>query len=101
MVTDKSGTLYLGAPDIYAMNPATGETRMVIESRGKTPFLASAIRSPCGPSVRYRTNSSVCTPPPNTKMNHKPGNRSGLMEWNGMEWPTPNKEWTREPAIFN
>jgi len=41
MVTDKSGTLYLGAPDIYAMNPATGETRMVIASRGlQTPLFS-------------------------------------------------------------
>lgn len=34
MTTDRNGMLYLGAPDIYAMDPATGETRVVIESRG-------------------------------------------------------------------
>ena len=33
MATDQQGTLYLGAPDIYAMNPVTGETRVVIPSR--------------------------------------------------------------------
>ncbi len=33
MATDQQGTLYLGAPDIYAMNPQTGDTRVVIKSR--------------------------------------------------------------------
>lgn len=34
MATDRQGTLYLGAPDIYAMDPKTGETRVAIKSRG-------------------------------------------------------------------
>ncbi len=41
MATDKNGTLYLGAPDIYAMNPNTGETRLAIKSRGlKNPHFS-------------------------------------------------------------
>ena len=34
MATDQQGTLYLGAPDIHAMNTTTGETKVVIKSRG-------------------------------------------------------------------
>ena len=33
MKTGADGTLYLGGPDIFAMNPETGETRVVLKSR--------------------------------------------------------------------
>lgn len=34
MTTDQQGNLYLGAPDIYRMNPQSGEYSVLIKSRG-------------------------------------------------------------------